>query len=97
MMKLNVKPSNGREFDPLTGKTTILVITISLITSHILGHHYSNVFFLLFAAGGFACCSFFVFTRVFLTRFFDFFYKGKIDTKFLSKNHASETETRSHR
>jgi hypothetical protein len=79
MMKLNVKPSNGREFDPLTG------------------HHYSNVFFLLFAAGGFACCSFFVFTCVFLTRFFDFFYKGKIDTKFLSKNHASETETRSHR
>jgi hypothetical protein len=55
------------------------------------------VFFLLFAAGGFACCSFFVFTCVFLTRFFDFFYKGKIDTKFLSKNHASETETRSHR
>ena len=56
-----------------------------------------HVFFLLFAAGGFACCSFFVFTCVFLTRFFDFFYKGKIDTKFLSKNHASETETRGHR
>ena len=96
---MNVKPSNGREFDPLTVnalKTEIKRILkyITTIQGH---HHYSNVFFLLFAAGGFACCSFFVFTCVFLTRFFDFFYKGKIDTKFLSKNHASETETRGHR
>ena len=54
MMKLNVKPSNGREFDPLTVnalKTEIKRILkyITTIQGH---HHYSNVFFLLFAAPG---------------------------------------------
>ena len=38
------------------------------------------------------CVHMCVFDLVFLT-----FFKGKIDTKFLSKNHASETETRGHR
>lgn len=39
----------------------------------------------------------FLCSRVCFWLVFWLFYKGKIDTKFLSKNHASETETRSHR
>ena len=66
------------------------------VGSSILSRVITVVFFLFFAAGGFVLFIFCVHVCVF-DLFFLTFFKGKIDTKFLSKNHASETETRGHR